>query len=91
MTHFGKPKVGGKFYYGDPRDTPWNRDLLWAKFVDKEETDMTRPLDERAGRTGTQVAEVVRPKTKSRRGPSRGGTATASAASTLSRESTWSS
>ena len=51
MTHFGKPKVGGKFYYGDPRDTPWNRDLLWVKFVNKEETDMTRPLDERAGRT----------------------------------------
>jgi hypothetical protein len=69
MTHFGKPKVGGKFYYGDPRDTPWNRDLLWVKFVGKEETDLTKPQHERRmgeGRAGTQVAEVVRPKTNAR-------------------------
>jgi len=87
MTSFGKPKVGGKFYYGDPRDTPWNRDLLWVKFVNKEETDMSRPLAERAGHTGTQVAEVVRPKTKSRRGDSRA--STAARAGTASRESTF--
>merc|ERR1712224_247154 len=67
MTSFGKPKVGGKFYYGDPRDTPWNRDLLYKKFVAKEAMDMERPLELRLDKSSSQIADMVHPGNAQRR------------------------
>ena len=61
MTSFGKVKPGGKFYYGDRRDTPWNRDLLWIKFIHKEQNDLQKPLEERLGRSSSQIADMVHP------------------------------
>lgn len=74
MTSFGKVKPGGKFYYGDRRDTPWNRDLLWIKFIHKEQTDMERPLEERIGRSSSQIADMVHPDSFSRTAASAPGT-----------------
>jgi hypothetical protein len=35
-TAWGKPKGRGKFYKGSSKDTDWNKDLLWKKYVDEE-------------------------------------------------------
>jgi hypothetical protein len=39
MSSFGGPRIHGKFYTGSSRSEPWVKDLLWARYCEKEGKD----------------------------------------------------
>jgi hypothetical protein len=39
MTSFGNPSKGGKFYTGSKHSNLWVKDLLWARYCEKEGKD----------------------------------------------------
>ena len=39
MTSFGSPSKGGKFYTGSKHSNLWVKDLMWARYCEKEGKD----------------------------------------------------